>query len=118
MSRFAESFSSRQTRYGKKSMSEFSRLWVEYTERFGIDFSTNADRVEFVETMREVRNQIVHDGAEANTFKPNDEIEWHADVVAYLDCSFSEKYPGYVSGDEVSVTKEQLEKAVESNPNA
>jgi hypothetical protein len=117
MSRSSESFSPRRKRYGSKNMSEFSRLWVEYAERFGIDFSANADRVEFVETMREVRNQIVHDGAEANTFKPNDEIDWHADVVAYLDCSFSEKYPGYVSGDEVSVSREQLDKAIEASVN-
>jgi hypothetical protein len=117
MSRSAESFSPRRKRYGSKNMSEFSRLWVEYAERFGIDFSANADRVEFVETMREVRNQIVHDGAEANTFKPNDEIDWHADVVAYLDCSFSEKYPSYVSGDEVSVSREQLDKAIEASVN-
>jgi hypothetical protein len=117
MSRSAESFSPRQKRYGKKSMSEFGRLWLEYTERFGIDFRANADRIEFVETMREVRNQIVHDGGEANTFKPNDEIDWRADVVAYLDCSFSEKYPGYVSGDEVNVSREQLEKDVEASVN-
>jgi hypothetical protein len=115
MSRSAESFSPRKKRYGRKSMSEFSRLWLEYTERFGIDFSANEDRIEFVETMREVRNQIVHDGGEANTFKPYDEIDWNEDVVAYLDCSFSEKYPGYVAGDEVSVSREQLEKAVEAS---
>jgi|SRR5580692_138214 hypothetical protein len=117
MSRSAESFSPRQKRYGKSSMSEFGRLWLEYTERFGIDFRANVDRIQFVETMREVRNQIVHDGGEANTFKPNDEIDWHADVVAYLDCSFSEKYPDYVSGDEVSVSREQLEMAVEASVN-
>lgn len=117
MSRSAESFSPRKKRYGKKNMSEYRRLWLEYSERFGIDFNANADRIAFVETMREVRNQIVHDGGEANTFKPNDEIDWHADVVAYLDCSFSEKYPDYVSGDEVRVSREQLEMAVEASVN-
>jgi hypothetical protein len=121
MSKSAESFSPRRKRYGNKNMSEFSRLWLEYTERFGIDFSANADRIEFVETMRVVRNQIVHDGAEANTFKFNDEVDWNDGVTAFLDCSFSERYPDYVSGDnigaEVSVSREQLDKAVEASVN-
>jgi hypothetical protein len=119
MSRSAESFSPRQKRYGKKNMSEFNRLWLEYTERFGIDFSANAERIEFVETMRVVRNQIVHDGAEANTFKFSDDVDWNEGVTAFLDCSFSEKYPAYVSEDhigaEVSVSSDQLDNAVEAS---
>jgi len=121
MSKSAESFSPRRKRYGNRNMSEFSRLWLEYNERFGIDFSVNAERIEFVETMRVVRNQIVHDGAEANTFKFNDEVDWNEGVTAFLDCSFSENYPDYVSGDnigaEVSVSREQLDKAVEASVN-
>ena len=120
MTKSAESFSPRRKEgYGHPRMSEYRRLWLEYTERFGIDFSANADRINFVETMREVRNQIVHDGAEANTFKFNDEVDWNKGVTAFLDCSFSEKYPDYVSGDnigaEVSVSREQLDKAVEAS---
>lgn len=115
MTKSAESFSPRKKRYGNKSMSEFNQLWGEYTERFGIDFNANAERIEFVETMRVVRNQIVHVGAEANTFKFNDEVKWNEGVTAFMDCSFSEKYPDYVSGDDVSVSQEQLDKAVESS---
>jgi len=121
MSKSAESFSPRRKRYGNGKMSEFGRLWLEYTERFGIDFSANAERIEFVETMRVVRNQIVHDGAEANTFKFNDEVDWEKGVTAFLDCSFSETYPAYVSGDnigaEVSVSREQLDKTIEASVN-
>ena len=122
MTKSAESFSPRRKEgYGHPRMSEYRRLWLEYTERFGIDFSVNAERIEFVETMRVVRNQIVHDGAEANTFKFNDEVDWNEGVTAFLDCSFSEKYPDYVSGDnigaEVSVSREQLDRAVEASVN-
>jgi len=123
MTRSAESFSQRQKKgYGHQGMSEYVRLWIEYKERFNIDFFDKyADRVAFIETMRAVRNQIVHDGAEANTFKFNDEIDWNESVTAFLDCSFSEKYPGYVSGDnigaEVSVSREQLDNAVEASVN-
>jgi hypothetical protein len=117
MSKSAESFSPRRKRYGNKNMSEFSRLWFEYTERFGIDFLANAERIEFVETMREVRNQIVHEGAEAVTFKFNDETDWSEGILAFQDYSFSEKYPTYVSRNEVSVSQEQLDKAVKASVN-
>jgi hypothetical protein len=116
MTKSAESFSPRRKEgYGHRGMGEYRRLWLEYSERFGIDFSATADRTAFVETMRDVRNQIVHDGAEANTFKFSDEIDWNEGVLAFMDCSFSEKYPDYVSDDEVSVSSEQLEKAVEAS---
>jgi hypothetical protein len=116
MTKSAESFNPRRKAgYGCRGMGEYRSLWLEYTERFGIDFSANADRIEFVETMRVVRNQIVHDGAEAVTFKFNDEIDWNEGVLAFQDSSFSEKYPGYVSGNEVSVSQEQLDKAVEAS---
>ena len=116
MTKSAESFSPRRKEgYGHRGMGEYRRLWFEYTDRFGIDFSANADRIAFVETMREVRNQIVHEGAEANTFKFSDETEWNEGVLAFMNCSFSKKYPDYVSGDEVSVSPEHLEKAVEAS---
>lgn len=115
MTKSAELFSPRKKRYGNKSMGEYRCLWLEYVERFGIDFDTNADRIEFVETMRVVRNQIVHDGAEANTFKFSDQINWKSDVVDFLDCSFSEKYPEYVSGNDVSVSQEKLDEAIKSS---
>jgi len=93
MARSAESFSIRKKRYGKKSMSEFDRLWLEYTDRFGIDFEANAERMAFVETIREVRNQIVHDGADVNTVKPLDDIDVNSGDAGYFDMRFSKKYP-------------------------
>jgi hypothetical protein len=109
MTKSAESFAPRKKGgYGHKGMSEYKRLWLEYTERFGIDFDANAERIAFVEAMREVRNQIVHDGAEAHTFKFNEDIDWSAGVLAFMDYSFAEKYPEYVSVGEVSVSEEQL----------
>jgi hypothetical protein len=119
MARSAESFSTRKRRYGTKGMSEFSRLWAEYQERFGIDFVANKDRVAFVETIREVRNQIVHDGSEANTFKPLNEIDWNSGETGYLDVWFSETYPEYVWGSglsaEVRVSEEQLQRAIKAS---
>jgi hypothetical protein len=119
MARSAELFNARKKRYGKKSMSEFDQLWAEYHERFGIDFDADKDRIAFVNTMREVRNQIVHDGSEANTFKPLGEIDWNSGDAGYLDISFSEKYPEYVwgtgMGAEVTVSEEQLQKAIKAS---
>jgi hypothetical protein len=64
MARAAETFSPRKKRYGSdgKDNSEFGRLWVEFRERFAIDVKADPNRVAFIEPLREVRNQIVHDG--------------------------------------------------------
>ena len=119
MARSAESFSPRTKKYTKTSMSEFQRLWLEYEDRFGIDFVANADRIAFVESMREVRNQIVHDGSEANKFKLLEEIDLNGGDAGYVDLWFSEKYPDYVSGSgmnaEVSVSAKQLEATVKGS---
>jgi len=119
MARLAETFSPRRKRYGQKSMSEFTRLWVEYEERFGINFDDNASRIAFIETLREVRNQIVHDGSEANTLKPFDEIDPSGGDSAWLDMQFSGKYPEYVHGEgigaEVSVSQELLDKNIKAS---
>ena len=119
MARSAETFSPRKKRYGQKSMSEFTRLWVEYKERFGIDFDENASRIAFIETLREVRNQIVHDGSEANTIKPLDEIDDRGSDSSVLDMRFSRKYPEYVQGTgigaEVSVSQELLDKNIKAS---
>lgn len=100
-------------------MSEFTRLWVEYYERFGIDFDANASRISFVETLREVRNQIVHDGSEANAIKPLDEIDDAGSDSSILDMQFSTKYPEYVHGEgmgaEVSVSQELLDKNIKAS---
>jgi hypothetical protein len=117
MSKSAESFSPRTKKYEKMKGSEFSRLWREYTERFGIDFTVHGDSIAFVEPMREVRNQIVHDGAEAQTFKYQDRIDWSEGVLAFIDNSFAEKYPDYVSedGNEVNVSEQQLKDTIEAS---
>jgi len=100
--------------YGHRGMSEYKQLWMEYAERFGIDFTANANRIAFVEPMREVRNQIVHEGAEAETYKFQEDIDWNDGVLAFMDDSFSRKYPQYVSGGDVAVTEEQLTEAVKA----
>jgi hypothetical protein len=118
MTKSAESFSPRTKRYEKMTnLSEFNRLWLEYGERFGIDFTVHADRIAFVEPMREVRNQIVHEGAEAQTFKYQNDTDWNDGVLAFMDVSFAEKYPDYVTedGSEVNVSEQQLKNAVESS---
>jgi hypothetical protein len=100
-----------------KNLSEFNRLWLEYNERFGLDFTVHADRIAFVEPMREVRNQIVHEGAEAQTYKFQDRIDWGEGVLAFIDNSFAEKYPDCVSenGSEVNVSEVLLKNAIESS---
>jgi hypothetical protein len=119
MASSAELFCQRKGRYGKTSQSEFERLWLEYEARFGIDFEAHKERIAFVEPMREVRNQIVHDGGEANTIKPMDKTELIDAQLDYLDKWFSNKYPEYVHGDEggaeVNVTEELLEKNINAS---
>jgi hypothetical protein len=118
MARSAETFNPRKKRYGQKSMSEFTRLWVEYQERFGINFDAYASRIAFIEPLREERNQIVHDGSEANTIKPLDEIEDLGSDSGVLDMRFSSKYPEYVHGTgigaEVDVSQELLDKNIKA----
>jgi hypothetical protein len=89
MASLAETFSPREKKYGDKSMSEFARLWLEYSERFGIDFERNSARIDFVDKMREVRNQIVHDGSEANTIKPLDEADLNGGYSGWLDTEWA-----------------------------
>jgi hypothetical protein len=118
MTKSAELFSPRTKRYEKMTnLSEFKRLWLEYGERFAIDFNAHADLISFVEPMRVVRNQIVHEGAEAHTFKYHDDVDWNDDSPAYMDTSFAEKYPDYASedGSEVNVSKQQLKNAIEAS---
>jgi hypothetical protein len=126
MARSAEAFSERKKGYRpkkgyqKRGMSEFAGLWAEYKERFGIDLiDEHASRVAFVEPLREVRNQIVHDGGEANTLKRLDESEINGDESGWLDLDFSRKYPQYVQGEgigaEVNVSQELLDKNIEAS---
>jgi hypothetical protein len=64
--------------------------------------------------MRKVRNQIVHEGAEAQTYKFQEDIDWSEGVLAFIDNSFAEKYPQYVSGGDVVVNEEQLTETVKA----
>jgi hypothetical protein len=118
MARLAETFSPWKKSYGQGHMSEFSRLWAEYRERFGIDPDALAARIGFVEPMREVRNQIVHEGSEANTLKPFAQIDMTGDDSGWLDMAFSMKYPENVDGAgmgaEVSVSPELLNKNIKA----
>ncbi len=99
-------------------MSEFARLWLEYKERFQIDLE-NSPRIAFTEPLREVRNQIVHDGSEANTFKLLDEADVTGDERGWLNMQFSRKYPEYVSGEgigaEVNVSQKLLDENIEAS---
>jgi hypothetical protein len=114
MARSAEIFSPRKKQYGKPNMSEFARLWLEYEERFGIDFNANASRIAFLEPLREVRNQIVHDGGEANTYRSLMDINLDDVVGGLYNTKFSEAYPEYVQGNDVSVSPELLQKNITS----
>jgi hypothetical protein len=121
MSKSAESFNPRtkehKKRYKKTHLTEFQRLWLEYSERFGIDFVVHKDRILFADVMNDVRNQIVHEGAEAQPFRFLYEFDANEPNPQYMDTSFAEKYPGYVTedGSEVTVSEEQLQSFIESS---
>lgn len=109
----AEHLEPRKKRYGPRSDSEFERLWKEYTDRLGIDFIANASRIAFVEPMRKVRNQIVHDGGEANSWNDSTLESLRQGEEPRLDTRFSDACPDFVSGEgwdaEVVVSQEQLD---------
>jgi hypothetical protein len=113
MARTAEHFRPRRKRYGKSSDSEFERLWKEYTDRFLIDFAVNAPRIAFVEPMQKVRNRIVHEGAEANSWNSATVESLQRGEEPILDTSFSEAYSEFVTGEgwdaEVVVSQGQLD---------
>jgi len=117
MARPVETFSSRKKRHGGTDKSEFQRLWAEYSERFGMNF--DADLIAFIEPMRAVHNQIVHDGGQANPFKSQVELGLDSDFDDMLDLSFSKQYPQFVQGEsssaEVTVSEEQLEEMIKGS---
>ena len=102
MSKSADSFSPRtkehKKRYKKTHLSEFQRLWLEYSERFGIDFALHRERIAFLDVMNDVRNQIVHEGAEAQPFKFLYEFDANDANPQYMDTSFAEEYPDPKNG--------------------
>jgi hypothetical protein len=112
-------FRAGKKQYNAGDNSEFQRLWKEYSERFGFDFQANAARIAFTETMRKVRNQIVHDGGEGNPFKEVTFESYNQGEDAYLDKSFSQAYPEFVTGNgmfaEVEVSEKQLQEMIDSS---
>ncbi|WP_130422493.1 hypothetical protein [Edaphobacter modestus] len=114
MLRSAETFFPRKKKYGDGSMSEIMRLWSEIGERFGIDIVMHADKIAFATPLNDVRNQIVHDGGEANPQLPFERWTLEGGDASYLDLKFSDKYPEYVDGSgflaAVRVTEEQFNK--------
>ena len=122
MAKSAESFSTRRKRYGDSKKGEFAQLWTEYKERCEINLEgEHKERIAFAETLRVVRNQIVHNGGEANKYKFIDDIDIDKGDAGFIDMSFSEKHPTYVSGSgigaEVSVSKEQLQGMIDASVN-
>ncbi|MCU1247166.1 MAG: hypothetical protein JWQ49_195 [Edaphobacter sp.] len=119
MMRTAENFCPRKKKYGNGSMSEILRLWSEVGERFGIDVEANANKIAFAIPLNDVRNQIVHDGGDANPPLSFEKCTLEGGDADYLDLSFSTKYPEYVDGTgsmaEVKVTKEQFDKVFDAS---
>lgn len=111
MARLAEHFCPSTHAYQGKS--EFLRLWAEYGSRFSIDFKAHADKIAFVEPMVRVRNQIIHAGAEANTWNDATLESLRHGQEPTLDTAFSEAHPEFVIGEgwnaEVVVSREQLD---------
>lgn len=111
MARLAEHFSPSTHDY--KGKSEFLRMWAEYGARFSIDFKAHADKIAFIESMVRVRNQIVHEGAEANTWNNATLESLRQGQEPTLDTGFSQAYPQFLTGEgwdaEVVVSQEQLD---------
>jgi hypothetical protein len=111
MALLSEAVRPRKSKYEGKG--ELAQLWTEFIARFGFDFSPHQISIDYLDRLREVRNQIVHDGGAANRMKPLGQSEILADgTIDFLDTSFSEKYPEFVHGSdfgaEVDVSHEQL----------
>jgi hypothetical protein len=111
MARLAEHFS--RSTHDYKGKSEFLRLWAEFGARFSIDFKAHADKIAFVEPMVKARNQIVHEGAEANTWNEATLESLRQGQPPALNTTFSKDYPHFVAGEgwdaEVVVSQEQLD---------
>jgi hypothetical protein len=119
MLRTAETFCPRNKKYRDTSMSEILRIWAEIGERFGIDLAANADKIAFAMPLNDVRNQIVHDGGDANPQLSFEKCTVGGGDESYLDLRFSKRYPEYVEGSgslaAVRVTKEQFDRAFEAS---
>jgi hypothetical protein len=97
---------------------ELAQLWTEFTERFGLDFTQLQESIDYLDRLREVRNQIVHDGGEANPLKPLHKSEILPDgTFDMLDTKFSDRFQDFVTGRDISaeveVSQEQLDLCVD-----
>jgi hypothetical protein len=119
MLRSAELFWPRNKQYGDTSMSEILRLWTEVGERCGIDIAANADKIAFATPLNDVRNQIVHDGGDANPQLSFEKCTVGGGDESYLDLRFSKKYSEYVEGSgslaAVRVTEEQFDQTFDAS---
>ena len=116
MARSSEWMVPRRKRYGGGG--ELAELWEEFKVRFQLEFSAYQEHIDYLDRLRMVRNQIVHDGGEANPPKPFAESGIRPDgTIDMYDTSFSEKYPEFVEGNdfsaEVVVRQEQLDRGIE-----
>lgn len=94
------------------SKSEIMRLWTELGEHFGLDIAANQEHIAFAAPLNDVRNQIVHDGGQANPELLLEKCNLEGGDAGILDLKFSTKYPEYVEGSgmlaEVNVSMEQV----------
>lgn len=103
-----------------KGTGELAQLWTEFKERFGLDFVPHQEHIDYLDRLRVVRNQIVHDGGEANVLKDYGKTTINPDGSFHMyDTSFSDKYPEFVDGKEfsamVTVSAEQLDRGIDDS---
>jgi hypothetical protein len=116
MARTAESINPQVGKYAGEG--ELAKLWTEFTERFNFDFSDLQEEINYLDRLRLVRNQIVHDGGEANKMKKLGESKILPDgTFDMFDTKFSDKFPEFVQGSdssaEVEVSEAQLDLGIE-----
>jgi hypothetical protein len=104
MARLADSLASwKPGKYqGRFSVAGFGRLWNEFEARFGFDFITDAQEIDFVEPMTLARNLIIHQGGQAIYENPD----------GSLNKEFAEIFPQYVAHSSVCITQELLEENI------
>ena len=116
MARDSEHLAARQGKY--KGEGELNQLWTEFTERFGFDFSHLQIQISYLDRLRKVRNQIVHDGGDAAVLKPFEKREIRNDgTFDMYDTSFADDFPEFTNGSDynaqVMVTENQIEQGIQ-----
>ena len=116
MARDSEPLATRQGKY--KGQGELNQLWTEFTERFELDFSHLHTQISYLDRLRKVRNQIVHDGGDAAVLKPFEMRDITKDgTFDMYDTSFAKDFPEFTCGSDynaqVVVTEEQIEQGID-----